>query len=222
VRKLFAGDATGSAQIEGFLAENGSARLRARVRRCGHQSCFPRPCRAREWRIWVPCRRRTLPIPDRNRSVKRPGHVVVDSHRGAHRKEVAHSQELAGQDHRRRARRGRRRDRGPRGSGDVRRSDGATRRRAPFTARWKRRSSRRVGRRWIASRRAQAALMHRFSRHGFRLPLARSAFRASISSNLPKIKWDFPTREIPKPNLPQPPAASDAQAVDKIHPGARR
>ena len=34
--------------------------------------------------------------------------------------------------------------------------------------------------------------------------------------NLPKIKWDFPTREIPKPNLPQPPAASDAKAVDKI------
>ena len=34
--------------------------------------------------------------------------------------------------------------------------------------------------------------------------------------NLPKIKWDFPTREIPKPNLPQPPLASDSKAVDKI------
>jgi hypothetical protein len=34
--------------------------------------------------------------------------------------------------------------------------------------------------------------------------------------NLPKIPWDFPTPAIPKPNLPQPPLASDAQAVDKI------
>jgi hypothetical protein len=34
--------------------------------------------------------------------------------------------------------------------------------------------------------------------------------------NLPKIPWDIPTKPIPKPNLPQPPLASDAQAVDKI------
>jgi hypothetical protein len=34
--------------------------------------------------------------------------------------------------------------------------------------------------------------------------------------NLPKISWDFPTRQIPKPNLPQPPLASEAKAVDKI------
>jgi hypothetical protein len=34
--------------------------------------------------------------------------------------------------------------------------------------------------------------------------------------NLPKIPWDFPTRAIPKPNLPQPPPASEAQAVDKV------
>ena len=34
--------------------------------------------------------------------------------------------------------------------------------------------------------------------------------------NLPKIPWDFPTKPVPKPNLPQAPLASDAQAVDKI------
>jgi hypothetical protein len=34
--------------------------------------------------------------------------------------------------------------------------------------------------------------------------------------NLPKLSWDFPTSPIPKPNLPQPPLASDSQAVDKI------
>ncbi|HEV2273272.1 MAG TPA: DUF4157 domain-containing protein, partial [Acidobacteriaceae bacterium] len=34
--------------------------------------------------------------------------------------------------------------------------------------------------------------------------------------NLPKIRWDFPTPAVPKPNLPQPPLASEAQAVDKI------
>jgi hypothetical protein len=33
---------------------------------------------------------------------------------------------------------------------------------------------------------------------------------------LPKIPWDFPTPAPPKPNLPKPPAASDAQAVSKI------
>jgi hypothetical protein len=34
--------------------------------------------------------------------------------------------------------------------------------------------------------------------------------------NLPAIPWDVPTPAMPKPNLPQPPMASDAQAVDKI------
>jgi hypothetical protein len=34
--------------------------------------------------------------------------------------------------------------------------------------------------------------------------------------NLPKIPWDIPTRPIPKPNLPQPPLASESQAIDKI------
>jgi hypothetical protein len=34
--------------------------------------------------------------------------------------------------------------------------------------------------------------------------------------NLPKIPWDFPTQKLPKPNIPQAPLASEAQAVDKI------
>ena len=34
--------------------------------------------------------------------------------------------------------------------------------------------------------------------------------------NLPPIKWDIPTRAAPKPNLPQAPLASDANAVDAI------
>ena len=34
--------------------------------------------------------------------------------------------------------------------------------------------------------------------------------------NLPKIPWNFPTKPAPKPNLPKPPLASEAQAVDKI------
>jgi len=34
--------------------------------------------------------------------------------------------------------------------------------------------------------------------------------------NLPKITWDIPTKPIPKPNLPQPPLASEAASVDKI------
>jgi len=34
--------------------------------------------------------------------------------------------------------------------------------------------------------------------------------------NLPKIPWDFPTKPAPKPDLPKPPLASEAQSVDKI------
>ena len=34
--------------------------------------------------------------------------------------------------------------------------------------------------------------------------------------NLPKIPWDIPTHPIPKPNLPQPPLASESQQIDKI------
>ncbi len=34
--------------------------------------------------------------------------------------------------------------------------------------------------------------------------------------NLPKIPWDFPSPKIPKPNLPQQPLASDADAINKI------
>jgi len=32
----------------------------------------------------------------------------------------------------------------------------------------------------------------------------------------PKIPWDFPTKPLPKPNLPQAPLASDSEAVKKI------
>jgi hypothetical protein len=32
----------------------------------------------------------------------------------------------------------------------------------------------------------------------------------------PIIRWDFPSPAIPKPNLPQPPPASESKAVDKI------
>lgn len=34
--------------------------------------------------------------------------------------------------------------------------------------------------------------------------------------NLPKIPWDFPSPKVPKPNLPQPPLASESQTIDKI------
>ncbi|HEY1963631.1 MAG TPA: DUF4157 domain-containing protein, partial [Acidobacteriaceae bacterium] len=34
--------------------------------------------------------------------------------------------------------------------------------------------------------------------------------------NLPKIPWDFPTKKLPKPILPEAPAASAAPSVDKI------
>jgi len=34
--------------------------------------------------------------------------------------------------------------------------------------------------------------------------------------NLPSIKWDIPTKPLPKPNLPEPPTASEAKGVDSI------
>jgi Domain of unknown function (DUF4157) len=53
-------------------------------------------------------------------------------------------------------------------------------------------------------------------------PPSTSSSMGSVSApgehtfNLPKIPWDFPTKKLPKPNLPEAPAASAAPSVDKI------
>lgn len=47
-------------------------------------------------------------------------------------------------------------------------------------------------------------------------PLGSASVPGEHIFNLPPIKWDIPTKAVPKPNLPQAPLASDAKAVDAI------